>query len=67
MLSSFPIFAGTDFVLRRCRPEGIWCYTAFRIIVRKILFAFGSWLEAVFYSACPLSPYDIVPRWPSLS
>ena len=29
------ISAGTDSVLRRCQPAGIWCDTAFRMMVRK--------------------------------
>ena len=39
------ISAGTDSV--RCRPEGIWCDAAFRMIVRKIFSPFwqlvGTW------------------------
>ena len=31
------ISAGTGSVLRRCRPEGIWCAAAFRMVVRKIV------------------------------
>ena len=45
------ISAGTGSVLRRCRPEVIWCDAAFRMMVRKIL---SLWLEAVICSACPL-------------
>ena len=30
------ISAGTGSVLRRCRPEGIWCDAAFRMIVRNL-------------------------------
>ena len=61
------ISAGTGVALIRCRPEGIWCYAAFRIMVSKIFILFGSWMEAVFGTACPLSPYDICPSWISLS
>ena len=32
--------AGTDSVLRRCRPEGIWCDAAFRMMVRNIFSPF---------------------------
>ena len=34
------ISAGTRSVLRRCRPEGIWCDAAFRMMVRKIFSPF---------------------------
>ena len=61
------ISAGTGSVLRRYRPEGIRCNAAFRMMVRKIFPLFNSWLAAVFCSACPQSPYDICPSWPSLS
>ena len=30
------ISAGTCSVLIRCQAEGIWCYAAFRMMVRKI-------------------------------
>ena len=40
MLSSFSnISAATGSVLRRCRPEGIWCDAAFIMMVRKDLFS----------------------------
>ena len=58
--------AGTSSVLIRCRPEGLCCDAAFRIMVRKIFSPFGSLFEAVFCSVCPLTPYDIGPRFPSL-
>ena len=61
------ISAGTGSVLRRCRPEGIWCDPAFSMKVRKIFSTFCQWLEAVFCSVFPLSPYDIGPSLPSLS
>ena len=45
--------AGTGFVLKRCRPDGIWCDTAFRMMVRKIFSTFwqlvGSHLLLSFY------------------
>ena len=34
------IFAGTGSVLIRCRPEGICCDAALRMIVRKIFLQF---------------------------
>ena len=61
------ISAGTGSVLRRSRPEGIWCDDAFRMMVHKIFSPYGSWLEAVICSACPLSLYDICPSRPTLS
>ena len=38
MLSSFPL--GPDLYLIRCRPEGICCDAAFRMMVRKIFSSF---------------------------
>ena len=61
------ISAGTGSVLIRCRPEGICCDAAFRMMVRHIFSPFGRLLEAVFCSVCPLSPYDIGPSFPSSS
>ena len=40
------ISAGTDSVLIQCRPEGIWCDAAFRMMVRKIFSPF--WQLAFF-------------------
>ena len=61
------ISAGTGSVLRRCRPEGIWCDAAFNMMVCKIFSPFfDSCLEAVLCSACPLSHYNIGPSLPSL-
>ena len=58
--------AETGSVLIRCCAEGICCDAAFRMIVRKITLLFGSLLEAVFCSVCPLSPYNIDPSLPYL-
>ena len=49
------ISAGTGPVLIRCRPEGIWCDAAFRIMVRKIFLLFDSKMETVFCSTWPIS------------
>ena len=53
------ISAGTGSVLIWCRPEGICCDAAFRMMVCRIFSPFGSLLESVFCSVCPLYPYDI--------
>ena len=34
------ISVGTDSVLSRCRPEGMWCDAALRIMARKIFSPF---------------------------
>ena len=56
------ISVGTGTVLIRCRPEGMWCDSAFRIMARKI--RFGSQSEAVSCSACLQSLYCIGPVCP---
>ena len=61
------ISTGTGSVLIRCRPEGICCDAAFRMMVRKIFSPFDSLLDAVFCSGCPLSSSDVGPSLPSLS
>ena len=38
----FSVFAGTGSILRRCRPEGIWCDAVFKMMVRKIFFGLSS-------------------------
>ena len=53
------ISAGTGSGLGRYRPEVRWCDAAFKMMVREIFSPFGSWLEALFCPACPLSLYDI--------
>ena len=60
-------FAGTGSVLIRCRPEGICCDAAFRMMVCKIFSRFRSLLEALFCSDHPLSPYDIGPSFLALN
>ena len=60
MLSSFSIsLLETGSVLSRCRPEGIWCDAALRMMARKIFSPFGSWPVAVFCSACLQSLFMI--------
>ena len=49
-LIHFNISAGISSVLIRCRPEGICCDAAFRMV--------RSLLKTVFCSVYPLSPYD---------
>ena len=66
-LNLYNISAGTGSVLIRCRPEGICCDAAFRMMVRKIFSPFRSLLEAVFCSVYPLSPYDVGSSLLSLS
>ena len=61
------ISAGTSSVLIWCHPKDICCDAAFRMMVCKSFLLFGSLLEAVLCSVCPLSPYDIGPSLPSLS
>ena len=48
----------------RCRPEGMWCGAALRIMASKIFSPFGSRSESVFCSACLQSLYCIGPILP---
>ena len=58
------ISVGTGSVLIRCRPEGMWCDAAFRIMARKIFSPFWQSVEAVFCSTCLPSLYCIGPSFP---
>ena len=58
------ISVGTGSVLSQCRPESIWCDAALRMMHARSFLLFGRWSEAVFFSACLLSPYCIGPSLP---
>ena len=51
-------------VLIRCRPEGMSCAAALRIMARTIFYFFWQSVGAVFCSACLQSLYCIGPSLP---
>ena len=51
----------TGSLLIQCRPEGMWCDAALRIMARKIFLLSVSQSEVVFCSACLQSFYCIGP------
>ena len=60
----FNISDGNGPVLNRCRPDGMWCDAALRMMARKIFSLFGNWSIVVFCSTCLLSLYCIGPSLP---
>ena len=62
IVSNISVVTGSLFI--RCRPDGMWCDVALRMMARKIFSPLGSWSEVVFCSACLQSLYCIGPSFP---